>query len=164
MRKFIIPLFLGILAAFAALVAEQVITLFYAQEYAEGIFKNPSWLILAVTVLAEETLKCAVIFRHIFPLKDRKEIYISALMVGLGFSLTEIGFIFLKHYPWGFFQIISVLGVLVIHTLTAGLAGLLFPLLNAKNTKIRMIYVVLLTFILHFTYNIFVLFQLGYFF
>jgi|GEM_PF-5308719 len=117
MRKHLENLFLGIIAAFGALIVTVFIAvlfqIFSHKNDFQAIIQYPVLIILAV--LVEESFKYVVIRKRIAKQKTLS----APIVFGFGFALTEIAFLsssirILENYPFH-----GLLGALAIHILTA---------------------------------------------
>lgn len=142
--KIIKPIFLGIIAAFGALVVE--IILFYI------IFSLNTTLMVLSAVVIEEIIKFLVIFRGLFKSQDSENIFQSSLLLGLGFALTELLLknpIEISAMPGLYWQ---VAGLFLIHILTAGLMG--YFLAKTKGPGVvKLSAIILFAACFHFAYN-----------
>ena len=132
--KIVKPFFYGILASFGALLIEMIIKNFSGNDSSlVDIPTRLSWfLVLAVSI--EELLKILLIHKYYQEIIDRHdrsrspimiqgEMFYGALLVGLGFSFLEI--FFFTYDPAIRIQVayLSILSVVFLHILTAGLIG-----------------------------------------
>lgn len=156
--KFIKPIFLGVIAAGGALVFELLLQGFFpAANFSASTLSLNIIFFLIIAAAIEEFFKLMVIYKSFYlPTRDADEnnkgIIFSSLCLGLGFSLTEIA---LSNY----FSIsgspglyLGILGIIFIHTLSAGLIG--YFLLKTKARTSPVLIVILFTAtLIHFTYN-----------
>lgn len=89
--SFIKPIFLGILAAFFALVLEISFSIVSGLG-ALGYLTAGMSITLVFSAFAEELAKYSVIYKSFSSLKSRVQIISSGLIVGLGFAAVELYF------------------------------------------------------------------------
>ncbi len=152
--KFIKPIFLGVIAAGGALVFELLLLSFFPKNNFPGaaLSLNLIFLLLAAAIV-EEFFKLLIIYKSFYLQKNgaREFLYFS-LLLGFGFAMAEI-------YISGYFGISGssalysgILGIIFIHTLSAGLMGWL--LLKIKIVTFPVLIIVLfIATLLHFAYN-----------
>lgn len=155
--KIIKPTFLGIIAAGGALVIELCFLFFLTGGLPAGkLILGGLTPLLILAAGMEELSKFLVISRGLLREQDGKLIFPSALLVGFGFALFEL---FLKSglEISGSFKLYSgMLGIILVHMLTAGLIGYL----AGRLKEIRILHaagIVLLAAALHLLYNLAVL-------
>ncbi len=151
--------FLGILAAFGALILEIIISVFFPQTASAP---GGLMIFLILTVLIEELAKGFFIYRNSLELKNSQEIFSAALLVGIGFSFTETIFHFMN--PISGNQEIVVLGLLgafIIHLTTSGTMGYYLGR-NPEKEFSSFLKIILLTLVIHFTYNGLIIYNWNY--
>ena len=137
----------GILAAAFALFVELLIVSILGQEFGKISFDKIT-LILIIVISIEEIFKFTLI-KKISENLNNKEIIISALFVGFGFSILEI----IINLSSGTTQFEYLLGLLIIHPITAGFIGL--TLTKKSHT---FLYSILIAGSIHFFYNFLVVY------
>ena len=153
-KKFIKPIFLGIIAAGGALVFELLSTSFFpAENFSISTLSVTVVVFLIIAAAIEEFFKLLVIYKSLFLKKNNdREFLSSALLLGLGFALTEIAvsnYFGLSGNPNLY---LGILGIILVHTVSAGLIGYL--LLKIRAGIFTLLAVVLLAAtLLHFAYN-----------
>lgn len=154
-------LFLGIIAAFGALVSELAFFnldfLIKQKEMETGYFQSITFL-LVLAVLIEEIFKYLVIRQNSGGLPSKKVKFFSAALIGIGFSFLEIAFLFLSQNSLREFSLSSVSGTPIIHAATAGTMG--YFIAGAKKPSLALaIKLVFFASIIHFIYNVLVIYD-----
>jgi hypothetical protein len=160
--KFIESLFLGIIAALGALFVEIAInTLVIGENLSPLHLAHPSLegigLMFLLPIIIEEFFKFLIIKKRLEYFSLGRALIINSMILGLGFGLVEISLIYL----WGQANSRasqSILEILALHTLTAGMIGYLLSQLNPKKitTAIKVIFVSAL---IHLAYNFLVFYR-----
>lgn len=143
----LLPFFEGIIAAIGSLILELAPTLF-GFNFTEG-----SLLFLFFGATVEETVKFIFIYNRYLKLSAKERILPSAILLGLGFALTEL---FLKQLPVEKNLFLPVAGIFLVHISTTLLLGLLLRKNRQKN-RLFSFFIVLFNIFMHFSYNLFVL-------
>lgn len=155
MKNKIESLFLGIIAAGGALVAEVfLITLFsipgiIKPNQTQAIFSEIGTMstILVVFVIIEEVFKYLMISSRVHRFSSNKNIIPNSLLVGAGFSILEIFLIYNNFSTYANPSSIDILQVFLVHTLTAGImGGIIYKNENKSTAAIKSL---LLTSIIH---------------
>ncbi len=152
-KKLIKPIFLGMIAAGGALVFELLFLNFFPENnFSETAFSPDIIIFLIIAAGAEEFFKLLVIYKGMFSQKNNREFLYSSLLLGLGFALSEIAFS-------GYFSISGdpnlypgILGIIFIHSFSAGLIGYLLLKTRARTFSALIIILFAAT-LLHFAYN-----------
>ncbi len=139
--------FEGIIAALGALILELTLPLFGLPA------SDGSLVFLFSAVTIEEIVKYAFIYNNYLKLELKEKIIRNSFFVGLGFAAAEI---FLKQSLFEKANALLILGVFLIHLLTASLAGF-FLLRKYKQTSLLAPRIVSLNILLHFIYNFLIL-------
>jgi RsiW-degrading membrane proteinase PrsW (M82 family) len=145
---FIQAFFEGIIAGLGALVLELATQAGFNLPPVENALFT-----LLIFVAIEEILKYALIYNHYLKSVAKQKIVPSALLIGLGFALTEL---FLKQLAYQKEDLLPVLGLVSIHLLTAAIAGY-FLRQNYGRHKFFIGLLLALNIILHFGYNLLIL-------
>jgi|GEM_PF-770641 len=172
--KILKPLFFGLIAALGALFLELFLATFFSTpQDLFGISSKQITFFLAVTVLIEELMKLAFIYRDWLDLKissatlseSRKIIFFHSFFVGIGFSIIELLFIF-----FGLQSIcdvsdfkLAISGILLIHTATSSIMGYLL----ARPAPLKFFTIpnaLILAVTIHFFYNLLVVYSANPFF
>lgn len=155
---------LGILAAIAALIAQQFAIvlwqLFFGATYDISWSQNLALSMsafLPIAVLIEEVMKYIVISQRIEYYTYGRSVMLHAILMGLGFALTEIALI---AFNVGFINLLQpeILGIILVHITTAGLIGYsvaLYP----RHTISRIFIILFGTSLIHSLYNFGILLQ-----
>ena len=154
---------LGIITAFGVLFLELLVfTVFNLKtdlSYTYAISLN---LIIIFSVFLEESVKIIILFQILKKIisnrSERKHIFLSALIAGLGFSATEIFFNFFNSQINSYFSWSDVFGLLTVHTTTFAILGYIL----AKKTdpslpKLALFFPVVFSF--HLFYNSLIIYQ-----
>lgn len=152
--KFIKPIFLGMIAAGGALVFELLIqTFFPSTDLSVAALSLNVIIFLIITATVEEFFKLLVIYKSFYIQKnDAREFLFSALLLGFGFSLAEIAISNYFGLPGSLNLYLGILGIILVHTLLAGLIGYL--LLKIRTGIFTASAVIILTAtLLHSAYN-----------
>jgi hypothetical protein len=155
--KFIESLFLGIIAALGALVIEVAISILGIDKISFSL--NLPWnnindfsYLIALTAIIEEFVKFIMIVKRIETYSLGRMLVINSLILGAGFGLVEIGLVYFNSpRDPGSFQ--SMIEIFSLHTLTAGMIGLLLSRLNPKKISTG-IKIIVFTSIIHIGYNL----------
>jgi RsiW-degrading membrane proteinase PrsW (M82 family) len=146
---FIQAFFEGIIAGLGALVLELAVQAVFNFPPAEN-----SLFTLLIFVAIEEILKYTLIYNHYLKSAAKQKIVSSALLIGLGFALTEL---FLKQLAYQKEDRFPILGLISIHLLTASIVGYFFRQ-NYGQHKFFIGLLLALNIILHFGYNLLILY------
>lgn len=151
--KFIKPIFLGMIAAGGALVFELLITGFFpAYDFSTAAISLNIIIFLAVAAAIEEFFKLLVVYKALFLQKNNaREFLFSALLLGLGFSLAEVAISNYFGLPGSLDLYLGILGIILVHTILAGLMGYLLLKTSAKSAALMTI--LFTAVLLHFSYN-----------
>jgi hypothetical protein len=151
--KFIKPILLGIIAAGGALVFELLIQGFFPNADLSAASYLDIILLLVIAAAIEEFFKLLIIYKSFFLQKiNNHEFLYSALLLGFGFALTEVTISNYFSLPVNSELYLGLLGIILIHTLLAGLIGYL--LLRIRTGTFSALAFILLTVtLLHFVYN-----------
>lgn len=148
--SYIRPVFLGILAAIAALVLEQAASIALPGIIDTEIILKISWMVI-FAILIEEILKYFLIYKNSLKLASRYEIIISAFFLGGGFSLVEIFLYTLSKNPGLETIFWPLLGVALIHLATSGFSGYLIS--KRQNIYLVTSRALIINIFFHFLYN-----------
>ncbi|MFA4818031.1 MAG: PrsW family glutamic-type intramembrane protease [Parcubacteria group bacterium] len=153
-KKFIKPIFLGVIAAGGALVFELLFSSFFpTYDFSAAALSFDIIIFLIIAAAIEEFFKLLVIYKSFFLQKNNgREFLSSALLLGLGFALAEItisNYFGLSENPNLYF---GILGIFLVHMLSAGLIGYLLIKIRARIfTALALVFLAATA--LHFTYN-----------
>lgn len=151
--KIIKPILLGIIAAGGALVFEFIFSLFFPGIIVpKNLFLQTVTLSLVIAAAIEESFKFLVIYKSFFCLENSKNIILSSLLFGLGFSLAEIAILNLSEISYNFNVYMNILGIIFIHMLTSVFIGYMILKLK-KITPFLALAIILLAFAAHLSYN-----------
>jgi hypothetical protein len=145
------PLFLGILAAFFALVVELSFSLFSQKEIQAYIFTSIS-LFLVLSVLAEEVLKYSIILKSFSNLQKRSYVITSGLILGLGFSAVEISLNLSGHFKFNSANWLYLAGIIFVHLVTCGFSAYLIS--KKQNVYFITARALIINSIIHLSYNL----------
>jgi RsiW-degrading membrane proteinase PrsW (M82 family) len=154
---------LGIITAFGALFLELLIFTFFnldlgaAYPYSDSL----SWPLIFSAFL-EESVKIIILYQILKKIiqagMERKNIFLSALMAGLGFSLTEILFYLFNSQINSHLSFRDVFGLLVVHTGTFAILGYALAKKTGLNfPRFALFFPVI--FLFHLFYNSLILYQ-----
>jgi hypothetical protein len=154
---------LGIITALGALFLELLVfTSFNFKLGSPYLYSNSLNLTIIFSVFLEEIVKIIVLFQILKKIIqegfERKHIFLSAIMVGLGFATMEILFNLFNSQINQYLSWPDVLGLLIVHTGTFAILGYVL----AKKTDLNFSKFVLLlpiVFSLHLLYNFIVIYQ-----
>ncbi len=151
--------FLGILAAFGALVLEIMFSVIFPQSATE---LNGITFFLILIVLIEELAKGIFIYKNSLELQTGREIFENALLVGIGFSFIETIFNFMSPGA-GSREIVlfGLAGALLVHLATSGIMGYYL----AKNPAEKFsgfLKIIIPTFVIHLAYNSLLIYSWSY--
>lgn len=157
-------LLLGLFAAIAALVFQQLALIFW--ELSFGNTYDVSWsqnlalsmsMFLPVAVLIEETMKYIVITRQIEFYTYGRTILLHSMLMGFGFAFTEVGLI---AFNVGVENLLrpEIFGIFLVHITTAGLIGYGVAA-NPRPTFSRIFIILFGATLVHSLYNIGILLQ-----
>ncbi|MFA7319542.1 MAG: hypothetical protein WC022_03025 [Parcubacteria group bacterium] len=118
-------LFWGMLGALGALALESLLMVFATSGGAIGLMEAPTWF-MPVGVLIEELFAIILIGKLLANSPDKNNIFSRVIFFGLGFSLPEILLNFANFSVLSREILFSYLGLLFIHTATAGIFGCYF--------------------------------------
>ena len=152
-------IFIGVITALGALVAQFVVSIFYP-EMAEIDLTRALSRALIISLLIEEFFKLAVIGKISARSPRRKEVFLNSILIGTGFSLAEISLNCLSQSAVSAGLIFSYLGVFLTHTATSALYGYYFSSC-AEKTLTEIIFIFILGGLLHFSFNISVIYSAG---
>jgi hypothetical protein len=160
--KFIESLFLGIIAALGALFMEIAINALVIGENLSLLQPtHPSLegigLMFLFPIIIEEFFKFIIIKKRLEYFSLGRALIINSMILGIGFGLVEISLIYL----WGQSDpkvSRSIIEIVVLHTLTAGMIGYLFSQLNPKKITTG-IKVILASSLIHLAYNVLVFYR-----
>lgn len=154
MKKFIKPFLFGIIAALGALILELVFYLIFPEQETRQDYYSKITIFLFLVVAVEEALKILMVYKNSQELKKENDIFVSSFFVGAGFALTEL---FLKDLESKELFSIGNLNIVLVHILTAGLAGYF---LSKERTPKRnyLLKIWLLVFLIHLAYNLLVIY------
>jgi hypothetical protein len=155
MAKYIESFFWGIIAALGALIVEiifYIIASFFIDPTGSVLFSQffivPQFIIAAACI--EEVLKYIIIFKRFSVLPPGKSKLANALMIGLGFFLSELVLILVTRIsPAPQFLI----EIAIIHVGTAGLIGSILILKNYQKIA-TFLYTITVAVAFHAIYNI----------
>lgn len=154
--NFIIPFFWGILAAFSALFLELLTVIIFNLKLEEirNVFFMEITPLLAVSVAIEEALKFWIVYKNFYI--EKNKIIARSILIGAGFAAVEIIFILyneiFSYHP----LYLGILEVLAIHSATTGLIGCLLKI--TENKKYFPL-IFLVSFIIHLTYNVMIIYN-----
>lgn len=156
--------FYGIIAALGAMLVELVLKNILSSEISlDNIFFTiitPSLILFALT---EEAFKFAVINKAVSSLKNPGDIFSGALLIGLGFSLTDSLTEIYLGFSVNFFEqtsyLLAILGILIVHLSTSLLFGY-FSFKKSLFAKTIPAAVFIFATLLHLLYNIFIIYNL----
>jgi len=146
--------FLGILAAFFALVVEETVYMLIGSAADTEIVLKISWMLVAAA-LVEEIFKYAIIYKSIIQSTSLREILLGSALVGLGFSAVEIILDYYNPAVAAANNPLSLLGVILIHVLTCLVAGSMIA--KKENFYVTLLGTLLINTMLHLLYNLTVL-------
>lgn len=153
-KKFIKPIFLGLIAAGGALVFELLISGFFPENnFSEAALSLNIIIFLIIAAAIEEFFKLLIIYKSFYFSKTSAQDFLySSLLLGFGFALAEIAisdYFSISGSP-GLYS--GILGIIFIHTVSAGLAG--WFLLKIKKISFSSLALILFAAaLLHFAYN-----------
>ena len=151
--------FWGILGALGALIIESLIAIIF-DSLQSGVFLKTSWL-MPTGVLIEEMFSLALVGKFFLITRHKASFFSTALFFGLGFSLMEITFNILSSSSFSGNIFFSYLGLLLIHTATAGLFGYYFSKNNSGHFKFSGVLFFLSALLSHLAFNFSVLSDLS---
>lgn len=154
MRQFIKPFLFGIIAALGALILELVFYLIFPEQQTQQNYYNKITLFLFLVVAVEEALKVLMVYKNSQESQNENDIFISSFFVGAGFALAEL---FLKDLGSKELFSIGNMNILLVHILTAGLAGYFLSKEPSPRRK-YLIKIWLLVFLAHLSYNLLVIY------
>lgn len=148
-------LFFGILAALGALALESFVLIFPEISPSTGV---PDWF-MPLGVFIEEAFSLLILWRLFVNEKNRSGFFCETLFFGAGFSLTEI-LLNAANYPKTDESLLfSYLGLFLIHTAAASIAGAYFSRKETVGPGIGLVFFAAA--FAHFIFNYSVLFELG---
>jgi hypothetical protein len=154
--KQIESLFLGIIAALGALVAELFIfAIFGTMSLDKNIIsQNVSTLnyLLVITVFVEEIFKYLIIMKRIELFSIGRILILNSFLVGLGFAVVESGLIYFKSAD-NLIPYQNLFEIILIHVFTAGIIGYFIATRNPKKISTFILAVSIAVFF-HLVYNI----------
>lgn len=147
------------LAALGALALESVALIFVTPLSAVAAPAAPAWF-MPIGVFIEELFSLLLIGKLLQNSSDKKNIFTRALCFGLGFALPEILLNFADNPRLSQEILLSYLGLLLIHSATAGIFGYYF----SKKIGFRAVifFFFLLALFTHLAFNLLVLFSLSF--
>lgn len=154
---------LGIITAFGALFLELLLFTFFNLDLGTAYLYSDSlsWPLIFSAFL-EESVKIVILYQILKKIiqagMERKNIFLSALMAGLGFSLTEIFFNLFNSQISPSLSFRDIFGLLIVHTGTFAILGYVL----AKKTGLsfpRFALFFPVIFLFHLLYNSLVLYQ-----
>lgn len=154
MKKFIKPFLLGIIAALGALIIELVFYVIFPGRETQQDYYNKITVFLFLVVAIEEFFKIIIIYKSSEEFSKENDIFISSLFIGAGFSIIEL---FLKDLDYESLLSLGNLNIVLVHLLTAGLAGYLI----SKQSIIKNGFLIktwLLAFLVHLSYNLLIIY------
>jgi hypothetical protein len=154
---------LGIITAFGALFLELLLFTFFNLDLgAAYLYSNSLSWPLIFSAFLEESVKIVILYQILKKIiqagMERKNIFLSALMAGLGFSLTEIFFNLFNSQISPSLSFRDIFGLLIVHTGTFAILGYVL----AKKTGLSFLRFILflpVVFLFHLFYNSLVLYQ-----
>lgn len=146
--------FLGILAAFFALVIEETVYVLVGSAADTEILLKISWMLMAAALI-EEIFKYAIIYKSIVQSNSPREILLGSALVGLGFSAVEIILDYYNPSIAAANNPLPLLGVILIHVLTCLVAGILIS--QKRNFYATLLGTLVINTMLHLLYNLAVL-------
>jgi hypothetical protein len=154
---------LGIITAFGALFLELLVfTIFNSKTGALYAYTSSLNLTIIFSVFLEESVKIIILFQVLKKIiregASRKDVFLSALLAGLGFSVTEIFFNLFNSQINRYLSWLDVFGLLTVHMTTFAILGYIL----AKKTNLNFSQFALLlplVFSVHLFYNSLVIFQ-----
>lgn len=150
-------LFWGMLAALGALVLESMILIFAAPLAPAA--SPPAWL-MPTGVFIEEFFSLLLIGKLLQNSPDKNHIFSRTLFFGVGFSIPEI-LLNIADYPILSQEIsLSYLGLLLIHSATAGIFGYHFS--AAEKFRWNTLFFLGLAFFFHLLFNLAVIHLLSF--
>ena len=154
---------LGIVTAFGALFLELLLfTFFNLKIDSSYTYANSLNLAIILSVLLEESVKIIFLFqilKKIVPEKTpQKNIFLSALMAGLGFSFTEIFLNLFNPQINRYFSWSDALGLLAVHTTTFAILGYILAK-KIPSSFLKFICLLPIVFLFHLIYNSLVIYQ-----
>lgn len=152
-------LFLGILAAFFALVLEIGITSFFPENLSIFSFLPGGWLAV-VSVLVEEISKATIIYKISTDQKRKTPLIINGIFMAIGFSATEIMLNLFQVDSANKLDYSSLGGIIFVHLIT--IVFISFFLQNPVKIRTgQIVSLVLLTSFFHLSYNLTIISQLN---
>jgi len=151
----------GILAALGALVLEFVLSdayFIFSGKEIEMSYSTQITFFLFLVVLIEEIAKYILISKLYVQQKPYEQKISTALLIGLGFALVESTFTYL-HQDFSHLYL-GITSSAFLHILTAGIIGYL---IISRNFQLSALKIVGTSSILHTTYNLTIIYNLGYF-
>lgn len=154
---------LGIVTAFGALFLELLVfTFFNLKIDSSYAYANSLNLAIILSVFLEESVKIVILFqilkKTIQEKTEPRNIFLSAVMAGLGFSLTEIFFNLFNPQINRSLSWVDMAGLLSVHTGTFALLGYILAKKIPPNF-LKFILFLPLTFSFHLLYNSLVIYQ-----
>jgi len=154
---------LGIITAFGALFLELLLFTFFNLDLGDVyLYSNSLSWPLIFSAFLEESVKIVILYQILKKIiqvgMERKNIFLSALIAGLGFSLTEILFYLFNSQISPSLSFRDIFGLLVIHTGTFAILGYVL----AKKTGLSFPGFALffpVIFLFHLLYNSLILYQ-----
>lgn len=140
--------FYGIIAALGTVILQQIVLILFRVEIIDTSQLTP---LLIFGALTEEIFKFIFIYKLAQTAQSNKNLIYSSLLVGLGFSLTELIFKLWENFQNIKINFFDYFGLVLIHLLTAGVIGLFLSL--KKPLWIRIMSGILVAAILHLAYN-----------
>jgi RsiW-degrading membrane proteinase PrsW (M82 family) len=144
---------LGVIAAFAALFLEIIVSLAFPENIVQQQYFENFTLLLLLVVFIEEFFKAFLVLKSLL-FVNKKKLITNSLILGLGFGLTELIFknIFQKDSSFLIF-----LPAFIIHLLTCFIAGFIFSQKNGFSKKWFFL-VLLINILIHITYNLIIIY------
>lgn len=154
----------GIIAAFGALFLELMVFMFFDLKTGVVSYSNSLNSAIILSVFLEEAVKIIILYQILKKIiaegASRKYVFLSALMAGLGFSVTEILFNFFNSQINRYFSWSDAFGLLAVHTTTFAILGyILAKKINLSLPEFALFFPVVFSF--HLFYNSLIIYQWG---
>jgi len=151
-------LFWGMLAALGALALESLVMVFATPINMVGSVDAPAWF-MPIGVFIEELFAITLIGKLLQNSPDKNNIFARAIFFGIGFSLPEILLNFANFSDLSQKILSAYLGLLLIHTATAGIFGCYFS--RKEGLRPEAIFFLGLAILSHLVFNLSVISSLS---
>jgi len=154
-------LMLGIITALGALFLELLVFTFFNLKIDSSYVYSLNFAII-FSVFLEESVKIIILFQILKKIirqaAGQKQIFLSAMMAGLGFSVMEIFLNLLNPQTNRYFSLLDGLGILVVHTGTFVFLGYVLAKKIDLNFS-QFIFLFPIIFLFHLLYNYIIICQ-----